>query len=307
MKFTLQNNSDQTIGLKRFLNQQGISHRMYHELRATNDYVFINDIKIPFGSEVPAQATVTIDLPAEEADASVAVSKQPLTVLMEDENWLVVDKPVGLTSVPGPSNRADTLVNRVKGHWQDINSDNLVPHIITRLDRDTSGGVLVARHRLANSLANMMQENHDISKSYVAIVSGTGLDDHGMIDAPLAKNPAGYNQIITETGKPAQTEYWKMEELTDATIVKVKLHTGRTHQIRAHFQSINHPLLGDELYGGKKVMVIKHQALHAYQLEFVDPFSGQQINMISPLPEDLKQYLATQKIQPKPLMAKLTK
>lgn len=271
--------------LKRFLNQQGVSHRVFSDLKQNGV------IKVNGAVETPAVTlkvgdTVTVQLPAEVADPAVAVSTVPVTVLFENRDWLVVDKPAGLNVVPGPANRTDTLVNRIKGHWAAIQAENQVPHILTRLDRFTSGVVWVARHRLANSLASQLQAAQQVDKRYLAVVSGQLKQDHGLIDAPLASDPTGYNQMVSPAGKAALTEYWVQERLANATVVAVKLHTGRTHQIRAHFAYLDHPLIGDHLYGGPELGGMTRQALHARSLSFTDPFTQEDRIFESPLPAD---------------------
>lgn len=271
--------------MKKFLNQQGISHRVYSDLKAQG-IIRVNGKKASPAVDLLVGDTVQVDLPPEVADDSVATSDVPITVLFENRDWLLVDKPAGLNVVPGPANRTDTLVNRIKGHWQAINAENQVPHILTRLDRFTSGVVWVARHRLANSLASQMQADKCLQKRYFAIVSGQVKDDHGTINAPLASDPGGFNQIVSPEGKPALTEYWVRERFATATLVEVQLHTGRTHQIRAHFASMGHPLIGDDLYAGPTNSVIARQALHARLLAFTDPFSGEPRKFTSPFPAD---------------------
>ncbi|WP_040470924.1 RluA family pseudouridine synthase [Lentilactobacillus kisonensis] len=290
MKFTWKSTSDDPDTLKKFLNAKGISHRMYKRIKTGGGSFKINGVAAS-GSQLEPGDVVEVVLPDEVSDPNVAVSDQPIEVVYEDDNWLVVNKPAGLTVVPGPANRDDTLVNRVKAHLVNAHAVNLVPHIITRLDRFTSGLVLVAKHGLANSLANEMLAKKTLYKQYAAVVAGKGLAAHGVINHPIAKDPNGYGQIISDAGKSALTEYWVERQFSDRTLVKVVLHTGRTHQIRVHFAAIGHPLLGDALYSGPMDLGIDRQALHATNLEFVDPFSKKQLTFESQLPEDVSRIL----------------
>lgn len=291
MKFSWTVTKNDPQSLKKFLNTKGISHRMYKRAKKDGGSFFINDQLVDGIVSLHVGNQVIVKLPAEVSDPNVAVSHGPIKILYEDDNWLVVDKQAGLTVVPGPANRDDTLVNRVKGHLISEGAEDLVPHIITRLDRFTSGIVLIAKHQLANSLANEMLAAKTLHKRYQAVVSGTDLPDHDLIDQPIAKDPNGYGQIISTEGKSAQTEYTVMRRLADRTLVDVILHTGRTHQIRVHFASIGHPLLGDELYHGPMNLGINRQALHASELNFEDPFSDRGLSFKSQLPQDISAVL----------------
>lgn len=289
MKFVWQNDSEQTLNLKSFLKQHGVSGRLLSKLRNGQGALLLDDQKVTLNAKVLARQKVTLQLPAEPDKPEVLVSHEPVKIVYEDQNWLVVDKPAGLTSVPGPSNQADTLVNRVKGYLLRQKAENINPHIITRLDRYTSGLVLFAKNTFAQSLINQKDGWQCLDKRYLALVSGQIKQTHGTIELPLGKKEGEIKRQVMRAGQDAKTEYWCKQHLKDGALLEIKLHTGRTHQIRAHFSHLGHPLLGDELYGGS--LMLKRQALHAYQLTFKDPLTGQKHIFISPLPDDMQLFL----------------
>ncbi|ANK59632.1 RluA family pseudouridine synthase [Loigolactobacillus backii] len=288
MEFMWQQHEEKQA-MKDFLGQRGIGSRFFRYLRQNGGQILINGRLTNGPTNVVRNDQVTVRLPVERADPRVAISHQPLTILAEDNNWLVINKPAGLTAVPGPTNRVDTVVNRVKGHLIDAGAQDQVPHIITRLDRFTSGIVLIAKHRLAQNLV----QTQPLDKVYLALVNGRLEQAHDLIDAPLGRRPNEFKQSVLETGKKAQTEYWLERYLPalDASLVRVKLLTGRTHQIRAHFAYLGRPLLGDELYQGPLDRGIKRQALHASRLSFFDPFTKIVNQYEAELPSDFQKLL----------------
>ena len=295
MEFTWQNEGKQQT-LKKFLAARGVSHRLMGKIRRQKGAVLVDGKKVPFGTVLHQNEQVTLVLPEEKPVIKVAASPKPIEVLYEDANWLLVAKPAGLTSVPGPSNREDTLVNRVKYYLERNGRKNVVPHIITRLDRYTSGVVLLAKHSFAQGLIDKQVSNHEFDKRYYAIVAGQITKQHGLIEAPLKRKEGENFQVVSPDGRQAVTEYWLKANLAGGSLVEVKLHTGRTHQIRVHFQSKGHPLLGDELYKGPLDMGIERQALHAYHLAFNDPFTNKRLVVEAPLPSDMKSVLAKLKV-----------
>ncbi|MGN9067046.1 RluA family pseudouridine synthase [Ligilactobacillus agilis] len=295
MEFTWQNEGKQQT-LKKFLAARGVSHRLMGKIRRQKGAVLVDGKNVPFGTVLHQNEQVTLVLPEEKPVIKIAASPKPIEVLYEDANWLLVAKPAGLTSVPGPSNREDTLVNRVKYYLERNGRKNVVPHIITRLDRYTSGVVLLAKHSFAQGLIDKQVSNHEFDKRYYAIVAGQITKQHGLIEAPLKRKEGENFQIVSPDGRQAITEYWLKANLAGGSLVEVKLHTGRTHQIRVHFQSKGHPLLGDELYKGPLDMGIERQALHAYHLAFNDPFTNKRLVVEAPLPSDMKSVLAKLKV-----------
>jgi 23S rRNA pseudouridine1911/1915/1917 synthase len=291
MEIKWQVQAGQQRSFKQFLLGQGISQRLYTKIKALQLPLYLNQKKVTPDSVVQVGDWVSLQLPAEPADESVIISHGPLSVIYEDEYWLVVDKPAGLSTIPGPTNQTDTLLNRIKGYWQQQGAQNLVPHIITRLDYDTSGVVLVGKHQVAQSLLQPQIEKHQLQKLYLAVVAGNGLAAQGEINAPIGRVATEIRRQVLATGQSARTSYWLLGESNDRAAVKVQIHTGRTHQIRVHFSDLGHPLLGDQLYGGPLDLGIERQALHAYQLCFLDPFTQQTKCFNAPIPEEIQTVL----------------
>ncbi|MFC6180605.1 RluA family pseudouridine synthase [Lactiplantibacillus daowaiensis] len=287
MEFEWQHHGD-AVSMKHFLTTHGISMRLIKAVKHGDGQFIVNQQVQTGVITVQAGDVAGIRLPDEAADPSVTISEQPITVIYEDANWLVVNKPAGLTSVPGPSNRTDTLVNRVKGYLVAHQAPNQKPHLITRLDRDTSGLVLVAKHRVAQSMTTWAPMAATIKKTYLAWVTGQLTPASGTIDAPIGQVDAQPRRVVTDSGQKAVTKYWVQTTYPTATQVKLQLVTGRTHQIRVHLTHLGHPLLGDALYGGPMAL-IKRQALHAATLQLTDPFTGHDFSWQAPLPADLTQ------------------
>ncbi|GAA6112701.1 RluA family pseudouridine synthase [Apilactobacillus apinorum] len=294
MQITWTNQDQVDAGIKQFLGVHGVSHRMYNDLKQSGT-IMVNGNETKLDYKLQVGDKITIIFPPEESDDDVAFSDQPIDVIYEDDNWLVINKPDGLTSVPGPANREDTLVNRIKGYLKQQGAVDLKPHLITRLDRFTSGLVLVAKHRLANSLANQEVAEHKIDKYYYAIVAGTGLPDHDIVDLPIGRVGDNFRREVIDDGQAAKTEFWVIKTFSDYTLVKLKLHTGRTHQIRVHMTALGHPLLGDELYDGPLDKGINRQALHAYYLSFNDGITNQIRTFETELPNDMTAVIKEEK------------
>lgn len=288
MQFTWTHHGE-PLAMKRFLTQHGISMRTIKAIKHGAGDFLVNDQAKTGVITINTGDVAGIRLPDEAADETVAVSHQPLQVQYEDANWLVVDKPAGLTSVPGPSNREDTLVNRIKGYLVATQAPNQRPHLITRLDRDTSGLVLVAKHHVAQGILTDPKLADQLVKTYLAWIEGTLTPASGTIDQPIGRLDDSPRRGVTASGQRAITTY-QVETATLAhavSRVRLQLVTGRTHQIRVHLSTLGHPLLGDALYDGNQTW-IKRQALHAASLQFYDPFAEQTRRFEAPLPADLQ-------------------
>lgn len=274
----------------KILRQNGISGRTLKKIRQGAGRILYQKKVITERTKIDGEATLILDLKPEQPDPNVAQSSLPIEIITEDQHFLALNKDAQTTSVPGPANSTTTLANRALGYAQ-TQSQPYVPHILTRLDFDTSGVVLFAKSNFIQSMVQDQITNHTMKKEYLAVVSGRLPNDHGMIDLPLKKESyESARRIVASDGKPSQTEYWVQERFEDATMIKVRLHTGRTHQIRAHFAHLGFPLIGDELYGGP-TQLIHRQMLHAAHLELVNPFTDQPESFNASLPDDFQDAL----------------
>lgn len=233
---------------------------------------------------------VTIDIPNEEdVSGSLEPINEALDIVSEDDHFLVLNKPHGIASIPSVLH-SHTMANRVKGYYLSRQYPNKQVHIVTRLDKDTSGLMLFAKHGYAHARLDKQLQSKTIEKRYYALVSGeTDLPDEGDIIAPIARpEDSIITRCVHPSGKYAHTSYKVVGRYGSVKLVDIQLHTGRTHQIRVHFAHIGHPLLGDDLYGGEMGFGIERQALHCHQLSFVDPFTKIQKIHESPLTIDME-------------------
>ena len=249
-----------------------------------------------------AGAAVEADVPAVEP-LSVEAEALPVSVLYEDADLLAIDKPPGMVVHPAPGARRGTLVNALAhrlGTLADI-GDPERPGIVHRLDRDTSGVLLVARTvRALEALARQFRER-TIEKRYLAVVRGRLEPASGVIDRPIGRHPHERKRMSVRSrrGRAAITRWTVLERLPDATLVRLAPETGRTHQLRVHLASAGHPIIGDAVYGVRRAGRARsagpsfaRQALHAEEIRFTHPTTGKRVSVRAPLPSDFEQLLA---------------
>jgi len=235
---------------------------------------------------------VTVILPP-PAPTSPEPEDLPLKIVYEDADLLVIDKPAGLTVHPAPGHPSGTLVNAVLAHVPDLPGINgsLRPGIVHRLDKDTSGLIVVAKTDAAEKSLSQQIRGRTATKVYLALVEGKLSPEEGVIEAPIGRDPAHRKQMaVTAGGRESRTRYRVLRHLNSHTYVEVVLETGRTHQIRVHFAAIGYPVLGDAVYGTASPL-LKRQFLHAHRLGFKLPGSGRYVEFESSLPPDLQTVL----------------
>jgi 23S rRNA pseudouridine1911/1915/1917 synthase len=231
----------------------------------------------------------------------------PLDILYEDDDVVAVNKPAGMTVHAGAGTTRGTLVNALLGRGQVLSQggDALRPGIVHRLDKDTSGIILVAKNDAAHVRLSEAFRQREIKKTYIALVQGLLKEDRGTIDLAIARDPkrrtrmTARRSIILGNAREARTDWRVLARIDTATLLEVQLHTGRTHQIRVHFSALRHPVVGDTLYGASAQLRIEkitlpplpRNFLHAARLGFAQPRTGAWIDLRSPLPQDLRTFL----------------
>ncbi|MPZ23269.1 MAG: RluA family pseudouridine synthase [Dehalococcoidia bacterium] len=234
---------------------------------------------------------VEIDAP-EPAQTGLQALGLPLVILYEDADVVVVDKPAGVTVHASPGHHDDTLVNVLLAHYPEIGSlSELRPGIVHRLDKDTSGVMMVARNAAAEQELARQIKDREVEKTYLAIVIGRVAPAEGVVEAPLGRHPRDRKRrAIVEGGREARTRYRVLTQGPAAALLEVGLETGRTHQIRVHLAAIGYPVLGDPIYG-RRSEAIARQALHSLRLAFRQPQTGELVVVGVEAPEDFRRAL----------------
>jgi 23S rRNA pseudouridine1911/1915/1917 synthase len=262
--------------------------RSYIQKLIQSGAIFVNGVRLQSKkAKVTTGDSIVIELPEPEV-LNIAAENIPIDILYEDEDVIVVNKPQGMVVHPAPGHYSGTLVNALMYHATHLSSINgtIRPGIVHRIDKDTSGLLMVAKNDKAHeSLASQLKAKTSL-REYVAIANGIVKDDAGIVDAPIGRHPTDrLKMAIVTGGRDAVTHYEVIERLKYHSYLRLRLETGRTHQIRVHMASIGYPLLGDPLYGVKQEKV-KHdgQLLHAKMLGFIHPSTGELMIFEAPLP-----------------------
>jgi 23S rRNA pseudouridine1911/1915/1917 synthase len=317
IKFSIQvMKKDQGRRLDQFLSEIDLNlSRSQAKNLIQKHHILLNQKPTKASAHVKAGDRVSGSLPEPEP-LSLKPESLPLSILYEDPSIIVIDKPPGMVIHPAYGNPSGTLVNALLYHCKDLAGINgvLRPGIVHRLDKDTSGVIVVAKDDEAFHHLTKQFKNRTVKKVYSAIVYGRVSQDEGLIDSAIGRHPSERKRMSTRTkrGREAITHWKKVEEFDGCTLLEIFPQTGRTHQIRVHLSSIGHPVLGDPLYGRKGrpgtihnpilkecVKRMNRQALHAQRLEFTHPRSGERIQFISPIPQDMKEALEWLRVQPK--------
>lgn len=256
--------------------------------------VTVNGEPIKNNYKVNVDDEVTLRVPPPR-ELAIQAEAMPLEIVFEDADVVVVNKPRGLVVHPAPGHYSGTLVNGLMHHCKDLSGINgvLRPGIVHRIDKDTSGLLMIAKNDKAHMGLAEQLKNHTVNRKYLALVHGVIPHEMGTIDAPIGRDPKNRQQmaVVFENSKPAITHFVVLERFADTTLVELKLETGRTHQIRVHMKYIGYPLVGDPKYGMKSNIELDGQALHAKTLGFDHPRTGEYLEFEADLPKELKELL----------------
>jgi 23S rRNA pseudouridine1911/1915/1917 synthase len=290
-----------------------VAHR-YSDLSRTRvqelieaELIRINDRRAKGSQRLRPGDQVTVEIQARPAILAEAESI-PLDILYEDDDVLAVNKPAGMTVHAGAGHHRGTLVNALLGRGQSLaqTADALRPGIVHRLDKETSGIILVAKNDAAHAKLGEAFRQRDVKKTYIALVHGLLEQDHGRIDFAIARDRKRRVRMTARRAatlgkaRDARTDWRALARIGSTTLVEVQLHTGRTHQIRVHFSALRHPVVGDTLYGAPQQLRINNKIalpplgrnfLHASRLGFAQPRTGSWIELRAPVPEQLRAFL----------------
>lgn len=273
--------SENKMRLNIFLRHSGVSAALIKKLKFLPDGILVNGEKKNTDYILSAGEAVEINTTDEDMDSTVIVQSGPLDIVYQDDCCMVVNKPYDVPCHPSFNHPTDTIANYFMGYWQKKGQAKIC-RVINRLDKNTSGLVLIA---LDPHSAEKLKGKVD--KTYTAIAQGRFEKDYGIIDRPIARQQESIiTRCVREDGQRAVTEYFVRKCDDNFTLADIKLHTGRTHQIRVHFSYIGHPLAGDDLYGGSIEHINRH-ALHCSRLTFPSPETGKTVDIQAPLPADM--------------------
>ena len=283
--------SDDSPTVACFLKRQGYSSANLTDLKKMPESILKNGVWEYMHSLLATGDILTVHIQENESSPNIPPVELPLSIIYEDEDILVVNKPAGMPIHPSLNNYENSLANGLMWYYTQQRKP-FIFRCTNRLDRDTSGLTVIAKHLISSSILSSMGARHEIKREYLAIVRGSVTPPSGTIDAPLARTGSSMieRKVDFKHGERAVTHYKVVEEKNGHSLVSLILETGRTHQIRVHMQYLGFPLVGDYLYN-PDMEYIHRQALHSWKLSFIHPITKEPMEFTAELPKDMKNIL----------------
>lgn len=280
------------LHVSQVLSEHRFSRQNIAELKWKKGSILLDGIPAKMSQAVECDQLLTVVVEEQKDSDQIIAADLPFDVVYEDEDLLVVNKPAGMPSQPSWYYAETSLANAAAYYWKSKGWSPFVYRCIDRLDKDTSGLLILARHAVSGAILNQMHQTGELVRTYYAIAEhGDSLPEEGVIDAPVGKDMDAANRyrVDRENGLCARTHYRKLAVKDDLALLGIQLETGRTHQIRVHMSSTGHPLIGDSTYNPDDHRMAR-QALHAGKLEFPHPITGELMIFRAEVPEDMKVY-----------------
>lgn len=282
--------NDTGKSIKDYLQEKGFSRQNIVELKKMQESILLNGVWEYVTCRVKEGDVLCIHIKEEESSEKIPPVELPFPIIYEDEDIIVINKPADMPIHPSLNNYENTLGNAAANYFAKQEKP-FIFRCINRLDRDTTGLTILAKHMVSAGILQNEMLNRNIKREYLAIVDGSMEEEDGTIDAPIGRKSGSTieRMVDYENGERAVTHYKVLGRRKNATLIALQLETGRTHQIRVHMTSIGHPLLGDFLYNATDDRMSR-QALHAWHLTFVHPITKEEMHLEAPIPEDMKQF-----------------
>lgn len=283
--------ADDGLRIEQYLRRKGYSGQNLAEIKRMPKSVLVNGEHYYMKQELNTGDHLSIHICETKCSEKIPPIQIPLDIVYEDEDIIVINKPAGMPIHPSLNNYTNSMANALAWYYQEQGKP-FIFRCCNRLDRDTSGLTVVAKHLVSGNILSDMVRRRDIHREYLAIVRGHVSPEAGTINAPLARKPGTIIErtVDWEQGETAITHYRLIEERNGHSLVSLRLETGRTHQIRIHMKYLGYPLIGDYLYN-PDMEYIGRQALHSHRLSFTHPITGEPMEFTAPLPKDMKKVL----------------
>jgi 23S rRNA pseudouridine1911/1915/1917 synthase len=287
---------DNGIILKTILqNRMNVSRKLLSRLKRTERGITVNGERVYISIRVKTGDRIELRMQEEESE-DIMPQPIPLAILHEDDHLLILDKPAGIVVHPTHGHYLNTLANGVVYHWKQL-GQQIRFRPVHRLDQETSGVIAIAKNPYVHQHISAQMMEGTVDKEYLALVHGRLRQSAGTIDGPIDRDPESpHVRIVTESGYPAVTRYEAAAFYKGATLVRIRLETGRTHQIRVHMKHLGHPLVGDKMYGPEEpaglAAGMQRHALHAVSLGFRHPGTNRKVSFTAPLPADMSAAIA---------------